>query len=175
MILIVGPPGAGKSVQAKLLEEQDKVQWFSMGKILREHLPGEVEDIMRNGKLVDDRVTFEALGRAMNEAALKPVILLDGFPRRTSQIDWLVKYLGGHSRRLTKIIHIVVPELEVLSRLRKRGRLDDDDITIRARYAQYLEEVLPVLETFAKKNVPIHEIDGDDSVEGIHKQIMSDF
>lgn len=175
MILILGPPGSGKGVQAKLLEEQGRVQWFSMGKILREHISGEVEEIMKNGKLVDDQVTFEALGNAMDKATSEPVILLDGFPRRISQLTWLVEYLDKHNRSLTKIIHLNVPETEVLMRLRKRGRLDDDDDTIHARYVQYLEGVMPVIATFTKKNVPIHEIDGVDSVENIHKQIVSDF
>jgi len=177
MILILGPPGAGKSVQAKLLDKQGKVQWLSVGKILREHiesLPDEMRRQMREGKLVDDDLVHTILQKAIKATDETPVILIDGFPRHESQVKWLEDYLVKNNRKITKIIHLRLPIEISIRRLQKRGRLDDDEKTVKTRYAQYEDEVLRVIQVFGSEGVAIHEVDGDDTVENIHKQIMTD-
>jgi len=57
MILIMGPPGAGKSVQAKLLEKDGKVKWISTGKVLRDNVTPEIKEKMLAGEVVDDSIT----------------------------------------------------------------------------------------------------------------------
>jgi len=177
MILIFGPPGAGKSVQAELLAEQGKVQWLSVGKILREHLeslPEEMRRQMVEGELVDDDLVFKMLQEAIEATNKDPEILIDGFPRRESQAVWLEDYLEKNNRTITKIIHLKLPIEVSIKRLQKRGRLDDDATTVKTRYAQYEDEVLRVIQVFGGEDVSIHEVDGDDTVESIHKQIIVD-
>lgn len=177
MILILGPPGAGKSVQAKLLDEQGKVQWLSVGKILRDHLetlPESTREQIEAGELVDDESTNNVLRQAIEATKDEPVILIDGFPRRESQVKWLENYLDKKNITITRIIHLKLPESVSIKRLKKRGRLDDDEETVKRRYAQYEDEVLRVVEAFGVEGVPIHEVDGDDTVENIHNQIMAD-
>ncbi len=177
MILILGPPGAGKSVQAKLLDEQGKVQWLSVGKILRDHistLPDVMKNQMTEGKLVNDDLVSKVLKTAIEATDDEPVILIDGFPRRRSQVQWLENYLAKNNRAITGIIHLKLPQRLSVERLRKRGRIDDDEQTVIKRYAQYEDEVLQVIEAFGGEGVPIHEIDGDNTIENIHSQIMAD-
>lgn len=177
MILLLGPPGAGKSVQARLLEEKGKVQWLSVGKLLRDHM-GNLSETMKSemsqGKLLDDKVVSRALETAIQSAKNEPTILIDGFPRRESQVAWLKKYLNDNQRAITKIIHLKLPELVAIERLQKRGRLDDDEQIVRTRYAQYEEEALRVIEAFGGEGIPVHEVDGDNTVEHIHDQMMTD-
>jgi len=177
MVLILGPPGAGKSAQAKLLDNQGKVQWLSAGKILRDHLetlPEPVREQMEAGKLVEDGLVTKVLERAIEAAKDEPVILIDGFPRRESQVRWLEGYLNKKNRTITRIIHLKLPEGVSIERLKKRGRLDDDEETVKKRYAQYEDEVLRVIEVFGVEGVPIHEVNGDNTVENVHNQIMAD-
>ncbi len=175
MILILGPPGAGKSIQARLLDELGKVQWLSIGKILRDSidtLPKAMSDQMIEGELIDDNLVSQALEAAIATKDNEPVILIDGFPRRESQVAWLESYLAKTQRAITKIIHIKLPEELSVERLRKRGRLDDNEQTVRKRYAQYEGEVLRVIEVFGGEGVPVHEINGDNTIENIHNQIL---
>lgn len=177
MILMFGPPGAGKSVQAKLLHEAGKVQWLSAGKLLRERietLPESMKKNMSKGKLVDDNLVSKTLEAALSKTNDKPEILIDGFPRRDSQVQWLKDYLKSSGRTITKIIHLKLPQQVAIQRLQGRGRLDDDEETVRHRYVQYEEEVLRVLEAFSGEGVSIHEVDGDDTVENIHQQVLSE-
>lgn len=177
MILLLGPPGAGKSLQAKLLADAGKVQWLSVGRLLRDHidsLPESMKEEMVHGKLLDDDVVSKILGAAIETAKREPVILIDGFPRRQSQVKWLKNYLRDSQRAITKIIHLKAPELVAVERLKKRGRLDDDEQTVKTRYSQYEDEVVGVIETFSGEGVPVHEVDGNNSVEAIHNQIMTD-
>ncbi len=176
MILILGPPGAGKSVQAELLDDEGRVQWFSVGKLIRDHtdaLPEDVKADVATGKLIDDNLVSEVLKEAIEKADSEPVILIDGFPRRQSQVTWLEKYLKSTNRKITRIIHLKLPEKVSIERLKKRGRLDDTEEIVKRRYKQYENEALRVISVFSGEGVPVLEIDGDNSVEAIHKQIIT--
>lgn len=172
MILFLGPPGAGKSVQAKLLQDEGKVQWLSVGKLLRENLEGENRQDMVEGKLVDDDTVNGILRAEIESLPLEPKVLIDGFPRKLSQAKWLENYLVSTPRMLTQIIHITLPEAEIVRRLEKRGREDDTQQTIHIRLKQYAEVAEPVVEAFKLHGVKVSEIDGLGTVEEVHERIM---
>lgn len=172
MILILGPPGAGKSVQAELLSEKGKVQWLSLGQILRENLSKDVKRRMEKGELVSDEVVYGLLEKALDEAPANPPIMLDGFPRRYSQLEWLVDYSERNNCEVSMIIHLMISEEEALSRLDKRGRLDDDVETVSVRFRQYKKDVTLVVNTFGERGVTIYEIDGSDTIENVQKAMI---
>lgn len=174
MILILGPPGAGKSAQAKLLEAEGLAQWLSIGQILREKLTGSDRRDMESGKMVNDDVVDAIMEDAIEKTAPQPIIVMDGYPRRDSQVRWLKDYLVRSGRKLTKIVHIQLTEEVSVTRLKQRGRMDDDEETVEKRFQQYLKQVVPLIEMFKNEGVPVHEINGDDSISNIHKQIIQD-
>ena len=91
ILVLVGPPGAGKGTQADLLGFKEKVtEHFLQVTLLRKHIKNRtdigkvVSDIMERGELVPDDVLFEILeeelGNVQNE-----IVLLDGYPRNVDQ------------------------------------------------------------------------------------------
>lgn len=173
MILIVGPPGAGKSVQAKLLTEELGFTWLSTGKLLRENLSNDMLDAMERGDLIDDQTVQEILVKAFEGVPDDRTLLLDGYPRRDSQVQWFLEYVKTSQRNVRCIVHIKIALEIVLERLQSRGRLDDDPEVIRHRYEQYENEILPMLDHLAAVNIPILEIDGNKSIENVHTAIMA--
>ena len=174
MILLAGPPGAGKSVQARLLEKVGNVQGISIGKILRENLKEEHKALMERGELLPDEVVHGALVAAVEKIPLETRIILDGFPRSQSQIDWFLSYIDASDRKVQGVIHIMVTEEAALSRLSKRGRMDDVEETIRRRYAQYTNEIKPLLESLRALDMTVHDIDGMGSIEETHQTVVEE-
>jgi len=172
LILVLGPPGAGKSVQAKLLQDEGRVQWLSVGRLLREKLDGGNRQDMAEGKLVDDNTVNNILKIRIESLPLEPKVLIDGFPRRLSQAKWLENYLASTPRMLSQIIHIILPREEIIKRLKKRGREDDTEETIQTRLKQYTEVAEPVIEAFKLHGVKVSEIDGVGTIEEVHERIV---
>lgn len=106
MILILfGPPGAGKGTQAKLISDYAKIQHISTGDILRQHVKEgsaiglKAKAYMDKGELVPDELVTDMLSDYLQrpETNAKKGFILDGFPRTRSQaqaLDALLKKLG---------------------------------------------------------------------------------
>lgn len=172
MILLAGPPGAGKSVQARMIEEASSAVWLSAGHLLREKMTGEFAEKMNHGQLIDDTVVEDILAEAIFDVPNGTRIILDGFPRRDSQVAWFRGYLKGAHRNLQAVIHLKVSREECVRRLATRGRADDDESVVNDRYTKYEEEIIPMIEHLESKDMTIIEIDGERDIETIHKDIM---
>ncbi len=172
MILIVGAPGSGKSVQAQMIEEEANVKWLSTGVLLREKADAEQKKRMEQGELLDDAEVEDILHNAVSEVSNGTRILIDGFPRRDSQVQWFRGYIKAARRDLEAIVHVVVPENVVVDRLANRGRTDDNEEIVRARYHMYEQEILPMLDHMAERGTRIINVDGNRPVEEVHADIM---
>ena len=98
-------------------------------------------------------------------------ILLDGFPRTTSQINWLVDYTKSIGRDIDGVIHLHLPMEEAVTRLVERGRPDDSPDIIRKRYDQYIKEVVPLIDSLQVHGIQVVEIDGARTIEQIHEEL----
>ena len=173
MILITGAAGSGKSAQAKLIEDEANVKWLSTGVLLREKATKEQKVRMEQGELLDDGEVEDILHNAISEVSNGTRILIDGFPRRDSQIQWFRGYIKAARRDLEAIVHIIVPEDLVVNRLIERGRPDDREDIVRARYKLYENEILPMLDEMEARGTRIINVDGNRNVDEIHQDIMS--
>ena len=169
MIIIFGPPGAGKSIQGQMLAARMGWRWLSAGQLLRDQRDPELLSIMQTGELVP----HEHTNRIMNEAIVRAEgiqVILDGFPRAVAQAEWLVN-THGHAVHLA--LFLDVPKEEVVKRLSIRGRSDDDPEAIEQRYEIYEQETQPIIDYLKSHGIPVEAVNGVGSVGEIHDRIVT--
>jgi adenylate kinase len=133
VLIVFGPPGAGKGTQCNRLAHTLQVPHISTGDLLREQvlrrtaLGGQAKEAMAQGVLLADSVVFDMLTRRVSEADCAGGFILDGFPRTLEQAELLDHHLSRpglnrEDRRLTVIMaRLVVGNGLLLRRL--SGRL----------------------------------------------------
>jgi adenylate kinase len=123
---MIGPPGAGKGTQAKMLQERIGVPQVSTGDMLRDAqlrgtaLGKQTQDLMLAGKLVPDAVVIGIVEERTAEADCADGFILDGFPRTVEQAGALDELLQQRGQSLDAVLSITVPEKELVRRLSGR-------------------------------------------------------
>ena len=121
-ILLLGPPGAGKGTQAKVLSKSLNIPIISMGDMLREmikqdeELKEKVFPYMSTGKLVPDEIVGEILKKRVIKKDCENGFILDGYPRNKEQ----AKLLERLNIKIDKVVEISVGDEEILKRLTNR-------------------------------------------------------
>jgi adenylate kinase len=174
MIIFFGPAGAGKSVQGQMLAARMGWRWLSTGQLLRDTHDPEVLAALQTGQLVSDELMTKVLGDALKRSGDIDQVILDGFPRRLEQAEWLVASQPEHNRAVSIVIVLEVPREELLKRLAIRGRADDTPETIDDRLNIYRQEMYPILGYLTGQNVPVAHVDGVGSVGQVHDRIYQE-
>ena len=172
MIIFMGIAGSGKGTQSKLFAERDGYKVISTGELLRTYGSEEQQKRMLAGHILADEEVTALLDQALQEMPNQNKVLLDGYPRRISQADWLLQQQQAGRFELTGVLHLVASRETVKKRLEYRGRPDDHDRAIEERFDAYEKATLPILRHFADANVPIVEVDAERSIEDVHKDIV---
>jgi len=125
-IVILGPPGSGKGVQASELQRRRGLPHIASGDLLRAHvrdhtpLGQAAKPFMDRGDLVPDHLVLNMMAARLAEPDAQQGFLLDGFPRTLAQAQALDHRLQAMSQRLDAVIFLRVPEAELLRRLSGR-------------------------------------------------------
>lgn len=125
-IIIVGPPGAGKGTQAKLIVKDFNILQLSTGDLLRENrrrntqLGLEAQKYMDGGNLVPDELILKMVEEELEKPALQPGYILDGFPRTCTQALGLDELLKNKGLALDHVLVLEVPDSELVRRLTAR-------------------------------------------------------
>lgn len=125
-LILLGPPGAGKGTQAKILVEKFAIPQISTGEILRSAvyahtaLGSEVKSFMDSGLLVPDQLVIGIIKERLVAADCSAGFILDGFPRTVAQADALDVVLAGIDKFIDHVLLITVDSDELLMRLAGR-------------------------------------------------------
>ena len=126
-VIFLGPPGAGKGTQAKLLSEKYHIPHISTGDLLREvashngsTLGQEVKRIMQGGKLVPDQMVIRLVAERLKGEDAKRGFILDGFPRNEAQARGLDQVLERQHCRIDLVVYFETSLPTILSRLSGR-------------------------------------------------------
>lgn len=174
MIIFFGPAGAGKSVQGQILAARHGWRWLSTGQLLRDSHDQSILKQITGGNLADTDKVNAIMAEALKQSNDIDHLVVDGFPREPSQAKWLVDILPKHKRSIKMIVVLDVPQDELLRRLKLRGRRDDTAEGIDRRLEIYKARVRPILDYFAKQDIPIVHIDGIGTVGAVHDRIESE-
>jgi adenylate kinase len=181
-LLIMGPPGAGKGTQAKLIAEHYRIPAISTGDIFRamKHadtpLARQVREIMESGGYVSDEITNEIVNDRLAQPDCEGGFLLDGYPRTLQQVQTLDGFLAKIERPIDAVISLLADTDEVVARLLRRaqidGRSDDNEETIRVRQQVYAEQTEPLLEVYRSRGLLV-EVDGLGEVEEVSERVFA--
>lgn len=174
MIVFFGPAGAGKSVQGQILAARHGWRWLSSGQLFRDSRDPQIMEQMRTGALVSTEQTNQVIADALERAKGIDTLILDGFPRKLDQAEWLQSTKDQHGRDIKLAVVLEVPRAELEKRMTVRGRVDDTTEVIEERLNIYRKEIYPILTYLTEQQVKIAHIDGMGTVGRVHDRIESE-
>jgi adenylate kinase len=200
-LILVGPPGAGKGTQAKLLCAKWGIPQIATGDMLREAkkagtpLGIAAAEYMSKGALVPDDVVIGLVGERLKASDAQGGFLLDGFPRTVPQAEALDQLLKAKALDLDAVVQLDVPrhlllERAVLRRTDKRTgqiyhlkynppplgaeiehRADDQPETVAKRLDAYDDMTAALLPYYEAKGL-LRRVDGTLSPSEVTKEIL---
>jgi adenylate kinase len=181
-IILMGPPGAGKGTQAKVIAERLAIPAISTGDIFRKNvseetdLGREAKRYMDAGDYVPDEITNAMVRDRVAEDDAVDGFLLDGYPRTLSQVEELDSMLEAVGSSLDAVVVLTVDKEEVVARLVKRaqdeGRADDTEEVMRHRQDVYEEQTAPLIEVYAERGLLV-EVDGMGAVAEVTTRVFA--
>ncbi len=186
IIILFGPPGAGKGTQAKILIEKYDIIQISTGDMLREEvnsgssLGKKAKSIMDKGDLISDDIIMSIIEERIKRPDCQKGFILDGFPRTLKQAIALDHLVENKKLNIDQIIEIKVDEELLFERIEQRKkegdlvRNDDNTEVLKNRILIYKNDTMPVLEYYRDLK-RLKTVNGMQSIERVSEDIKKLF
>jgi adenylate kinase len=168
---MMGPAGAGKSIQGHQLADEYGYAYISTGEIFRVLITGKRRNEMLTGKLLSDEEVIRVVDKVLELIDTKEQFILDGFPRTKTQVDWLLEQVKAGRFTLPVVINLEVDQKVVFDRLTKRGRLDDTEEAIGQRHKDYEALTHPLIKQLTENGIRVFDIDASRDPSAVHVDI----
>lgn len=125
-LVLLGPPGAGKGTQARILEGKLQAPQIASGDLLRTAvrdqtaLGMQAKAFMDKGGLVPDDLVLGMIAERLDRPDAQRGFILDGFPRNVAQAEALGRILNRRNEALDKVLAITLAEEEIVKRISGR-------------------------------------------------------
>ncbi len=180
-LILMGPPGAGKGTQAKVISTHYGIPAISTGDIFRANVSAntelglEAKRYMEAGEYVPDEVTNGMVKDRIGLDDCKPGFLLDGYPRTLAQVDELDLMLAAYDMKLDAVVCLTAEQDELVQRLLQRahveGRADDTEEVIRRRQEIYAEQTAPLIAVYRDRGELV-EVDGMGEIDVVTHKVF---
>lgn len=185
-LIFLGPPGAGKGTQAKLLTEKYGIPQLSTGDMLRAAVAAgtdvgkRAKAVMDAGQLVSDAIVNEIVSDRIDSPDCAKGFILDGYPRTVPQAEALDKILAGKGISLDAVVELKVDEEALVKRMENRVaetiaaggavRSDDNPEAFKRRLVEYREKTAPLSNYYASTG-KLQTVDGMANVDKVTAEI----
>ncbi len=179
-LIIFGPPGAGKGTQSKYIAKRFQLYQLSTGDLLRDEIKNDTElgskisSTINSGGLVSDEIVGKLIEKFVSNEKFKNKIIFDGYPRNISQAKSLDELLKKYNQKIDIVLKLSVSletiKKRILDRQTQEKRTDDREEIAVKRFETYEKSTKPILEYYKKQN-SIKEVNGEQKIEQINKEI----
>ncbi len=186
ILILLGPPGAGKGTQSQLISERLGLPQLSTGDMLRAAVKAgtpvglKAKKIMDAGSLVSDEVVIGIIADRISEPDCAKGFILDGFPRTLAQADALDELLKSKGRHLDVVVELKVDDTKLIERIECRARetlaaggtvrADDNAEALKTRLIAYYRETAPLIGYYYAHRL-LKSVDGMKPIPEVSRQI----
>jgi adenylate kinase len=190
ILMLLGPPGAGKGTQAQLIAEKLGIPQLSTGDTLRAAVQAgspvgvKAKEIMAGGGLVPDEIVISIIADRISAPDCAKGFILDGFPRTLPQAAALDDLLNSKGRKIDCVIELKVDNAMLVNRIECRARetiaaggtvrADDNAEALRVRQMAYYRETAPLIGYYFAHKL-LKSVDGMAPIAEVSRQIEEVF
>ena len=185
IIILLGPPGAGKGTQASFIKNEFNIAHISTGDMLREAVKNETalgltaKEIMARGDYVPDNLLLEIINERVSEKDCENGFILDGYPRNEVQAKSLDIILNETNDFIDGIIQIDVDFSVLQKRIEGRAKDDNNEIreddnlqVMKKRLQVYIDQTEPLI-SYYSNNKNFIVINGMNDISKVSEDIKN--